>query len=406
MKINQFIAALPGSYLFSDIAQRVDRYLSENPGKSVLRLGIGDVTRPLAPYVANAFADAARGMATAEGFCGYPPGDGEPDLIEAINRHDYRSRGIKLENDEIFISDGAKTDVSGLQELFSADTLVAFTDPVYPVYVDSNAMAGRLGEYVDGRWTRAVYLPTTAENGFVPPLPDKRVNVIYLCYPNNPTGTVLTKEQLKVFVDWARKNEALIIYDAAYKAFIQGDEIPLSIYEVEGADEVAIECSSFSKTAGFTGVRCAYTVVPKKVKGRNGDQWVGLNGLWRRRLGSKCNGVSYPVQMAAKAVFDEEGWRQVQENIVYYRNNAKVLLDTLKPTGLSVFGGEHAPYVWLKTPEGISGWEFFDRLLNKVQVVGTPGEGFGPSGAGYFRLTAFSTLETTVEAAKRVASCI
>jgi LL-diaminopimelate aminotransferase len=263
-----------------------------------------------------------------------------------------------------------------------------------------------LGEYVDGRWTRAVYLPTTAENGFVPPLPDKRVDVIYLCYPNNPTGTVLTKEQLKVFVDWARKNEALIIYDAAYKAFIQGDEIPLSIYEVEGADEVAIECSSFSKTAGFTGVRCAYTVVPKKVKGRNGDQWVGLNGLWRRRLGSKCNGVSYPVQMAAKAVFDEEGWRQVQENIVYYRNNAKVLLDTLKPTGLSVFGGEHAPYVWLKTPEGISGWEFFDRLLNKVQVVGTPGEGFGPSGAGYFRLTAFSTLETTVEAAKRVASCI
>jgi LL-diaminopimelate aminotransferase len=406
MKINPFIAAMPSSYLFSDIAQRVNRYLGENPGKSVLRLGIGDVTRPLAPYVADAFANAARGMATVEGFRGYPPGDGEADLIEAINRHDYRSRGIHLDPDEIFISDGAKTDVSGLQELFSANTLVAFTDPVYPVYVDSNAMAGRLDEYVDGRWTRAVYLPTTAENGFMPPVPEKRVDVIYLCYPNNPTGTVLTKDQLKVFVDWARENEALIIYDAAYKAFIQGDEIPQSIYEVDGADEVAIECSSFSKTAGFTGVRCAYTVVPKKVKGRCGDKWVALNGLWRRRLGSKCNGVSYPVQMAAKAVFDEEGWRQVQETIAYYRGNAKVLLDTLKPTGLAVFGGEHAPYVWLKTPDNLSGWQFFDRLLNEVQVVGTPGEGFGPSGAGYFRLTAFSTLETTVEAAKRVASCI
>lgn len=403
MRINSYISSLPGSYLFQEIAQRVSQFEKENPNANILRLGIGDVTRPLSPYVAEKFAEAARGMATPEGFRGYPPGEGYSFLIEAINKNDYADRGITLENSEIFVSDGAKTDAAAIQELFDKDCRIAFTDPVYPVYVDSNAMAGRLGTFENGRWSNAVYLPTTAENGFVPPLPEEKVDVLYLCFPNNPTGTVLTKEQLKKFVDWARENEALIIYDAAYKAFITSDDIPRSIYEIEGAKEVAIECCSFSKTAGFTGVRCAYTVVPHQIKGK--DAWgqdVSLNALWKRRTGSKNNGVSYPVQVAAAAVYDQTGREQTEETIRYYLGNAQVILDALQKGGLKVYGGVHAPYIWMKTPDNMKSWDFFDYLLKNAHVVGTPGVGFGPCGEGYFRLTAFGSRETAREASDRI----
>ncbi len=403
MKINSHISSLPGSYLFQEIAQRIKAFEEQNPTANILRLGIGDVTRPLSPYVAGKFAKAAEAMATSEGFHGYPPGEGYSFLIEAINRNDYLARGIELENSEIFISDGAKTDAAAIQELFDQDCRIAFTDPVYPVYVDSNAMAGRLGTFENGRWSNAVYLPSTAENGFVPPLPEERVDVLYLCYPNNPTGTVLTKDQLKVFVDWARENDALIIYDAAYKAFITSDDIPRSIYEVEGAKDVAIECCSFSKTAGFTGVRCAYTVVPHQVKGKDlSGKDVSLNALWKRRTGSKNNGVSYPVQVAAAAVYDKEGQQQVEATIRYYMDNAKVILDALQRGGLQVYGGVHAPYIWMKTPDNMKSWDFFDYLLQNAHVVGTPGAGFGPCGEGYFRLTAFGSLETAREASDRI----
>lgn len=403
MKINSSIAALPGSYLFAEIAARVSAFEKTHPHAQVLRLGIGDVTRPLSPFVAQKFADAALGMATLEGFRGYPPGEGYEFLVEKINRHDYSSRGIDLDNSEIFVSDGAKTDAAAIQELFSQDAVIALTDPVYPVYVDSNAMAGRLGEYVDGRWTRAVYLPATADNGFEPPLPDKRADVLYLCYPNNPTGTVLTRTQLKKYVDWARENDALIIFDAAYKAFVSSDDIPLSIYEIEGAKDVAIECCSFSKTAGFTGVRCAYTVIPHSVKGlTDKGEKVSLNRLWKRRVGSKNNGVSYPVQVAAAAVYDPQGHAETLQSIRYYMDNAKVILDALTKGGLSVFGGIHAPYIWMKTPGGMPSWDFFDFLLNKAHVVGTPGAGFGPCGEGYFRLTAFGSRDSAAEASARI----
>lgn len=403
MNVNPFLAAMPGSYLFAEIAERVDAYRQEHPGKDVLRLGIGDVTLPLAPHVAGVFADAAQGMATPEGFRGYPPGEGYAFLREAIRDHDYRARGVDIQADEIFISDGAKTDASALQELFSPSARVAFTDPVYPVYVDANAMAGRLGAFENGRWSRAVYLPVTAENGFVPPLPPGDVDVVYLCYPNNPTGTVLTRAQLKPFVDWAVKNGKLIIYDAAYKAFIRSEDIPRSIYEIEGAREVAIECCSFSKTAGFTGVRCAYTVVPRGVMGKDGQGGqVSLRKLWSRRIGSKLNGVSYPVQCAARAVFDPKGQQEVQASIRYYMDNAAVILTALKQGGLTVYGGQHAPYIWLKTPNNMQSWDFFDFLLQRAQVVGTPGVGFGLSGEGYFRLTAFGSRETALAASARI----
>lgn len=403
MNVNPFLAAMPGSYLFAEIAERVDAYRQEHPGKDVLRLGIGDVTLPLAPHVAGVFADAAQGMATPEGFRGYPPGEGYAFLREAIRDHDYRARGVDIQADEIFISDGAKTDASALQELFSPSARVAFTDPVYPVYVDANAMAGRLGAFENGRWSRAVYLPVTAENGFVPPLPPGDVDVVYLCYPNNPTGTVLTRAQLKPFVDWAVKNGKLIIYDAAYKAFIRSEDIPRSIYEIEGAREVAIECCSFSKTAGFTGVRCAYTVVPRGVMGKDGQGGqVSLRKLWSRRIGSKLNGVSYPVQCAARAVFDPKGQQEVQASIRYYMDNAAVILTALKQGGLTVYGGQHAPYIWLKTPNNMQSWDFFDFLLQRAQVVGTPGVGFGLSGEGYFRLTAFGSRETALVASARI----
>ena len=400
MNVNPNFEKLPGSYLFAEIARRVKEFQAANPAADVIKLGIGDVTRPLAPAVIDAMKQAADELLSVDTMHGYGPDFGYDFLVNAIIAHDYTARGVDLAFDEVFISDGAKTDSSCIQELFAADAKIAVTDPVYPVYVDSNAMAGRLGEFADGRWSNLVYLPCNAENNFVPAVPAEPVDVIYLCYPNNPTGTTLTKEQLKPFVDYAKANNAIIIYDAAYKAFITSG-VPQSIYEVEGAKDVAIECSSFSKTAGFTGVRCAYTVVPHAVQGRGGKgQPVELNALWKRRMGTKFNGVSYPVQRAAAAVFSPEGWAQCSETIAYYQRNAALIRDGLSAMGYTVFGGVDAPYVWLQTPA--DSWSFFDDLLQKAHVVGTPGAGFGPSGEGYFRLTAFNTYDKTQEAIRRV----
>ena len=398
MKINRNLAALPAGYLFAEIAKRVKAYSAEHPEADILRLGIGDVTRPLAPAVVEEMKRAADEMGTPEGFRGYGPDFGYDFLINAIIAGDYTARGVEIGLDEVFVSDGAKSDVGNLQELFGSDAKIAVTDPVYPVYVDSNAMAGRLGAYADGKWTRLNYLPCVKENGFVPPLPQDDVDVVYLCYPNNPTGTVLNKAQLKTFVDWALSHDALIVYDAAYKAFISDPDIPRSIYEIPGAKKCAIECCSFSKTAGFTGTRCAYTVVPKELV----FDGVSLNRIWGRRQATKFNGVSYPVQRAAAAVYTPAGQKQIQESIDYYRENARVIREGLAQAGILVFGGVHAPYIWMKTPDGLSGWDFFDVLLNRAHVVGTPGEGFGPSGAGYFRLTAFNTLEKTRDAVERI----
>jgi len=401
LNVNPNFEKLPGSYLFAEIARRVKAFQAETPEANLIKLGIGDVTRPLAPAVVEAMKQAADELLSIDTMRGYGPDFGYDFLVDAIIAHDYAARGVTLEFDEVFVSDGAKTDSSSIQELFAADAKIAVTDPVYPVYVDSNAMAGRLGTFQDGRWTNLVYLPCNAENGFVPVPPAEHVDVIYLCYPNNPTGTTLTKEQLKPFVDYAKAHDAVIVYDAAYKAFIRSD-VPLSIYEVEGAKDVAIECNSFSKTAGFTGVRCAYSVIPHAVKGRGGaGQPVELNAMWKRRMGTKFNGVSYPVQRAAAAVFSPVGWAQCQETIEYYLRNAHLIRTALTAMGYTVFGGVDAPYVWLKTPAGDS-WAFFDELLHSAHVVGTPGAGFGPSGEGYFRLTAFNTLEKTQEALNRI----
>lgn len=402
MHVNPNYEKLPGSYLFAEIARRVKTFSAENPQAALIKLGIGDVTRPLAKAAVTAMQNAAAEMLDAATFRGYGPDFGYDFLVNAIREKDYAPRGVALDFDEVFVSDGAKTDTAALQELFADDVRIAVTDPVYPVYVDSNAIAGRLGDFVDGRWSRLTYLPCNAANGFVPQPPTEKVDVIYLCYPNNPTGTTLTREQLAPFVAYARENDAIIIYDAAYKAFITSD-VPHSIYEVEGAREVAIECCSFSKTAGFTGIRCAYTIIPHAVRGIGGQgQAVELNSLWKRRMGTKFNGVSYPVQRAAEAVFTPEGQTECAETIAYYLRNAALIRDGLTAAGYTVFGGVDAPYVWLKTPEGIDSWAFFDRLLTRAHVVGTPGAGFGPSGEGYFRLTAFNTYEKTLEALERI----
>lgn len=398
MKINTALAQLPSGYLFAEVAARLRAYQENYTGRPILRLGIGDVTRPLVPAVTEAFQKAVLEMGTAEGFRGYGPDGGYRFLIDAICREDYAPLGVHLDPDEVFVSDGAKSDVGNLQELFAADATIAVTDPVYPVYVDSNAMADRLGTYVNGKWTGLVYLPCIAENDFVPALPEKPVDVIYLCYPNNPTGTVLTTEQLKKFVDYALATETLIVFDAAYKAFIADTSIPASIYQIPGARECAIECCSFSKTAGFTGTRCAYMIVPKELK----YSGVSLNHMWNRRQASKFNGVSYPVQRAAEAVFSPVGKAQVAAEIDYYRENARIIREKLTSCGMSAYGGVHSPYIWLKLPDGVKSWDFFDQLLKTAQVVGTPGEGFGPSGEGYFRLTAFNTHENTLEATERI----
>ena len=404
MKLNPHIAALPAGYLFAEIAKRVKLYSQEHPEADILKLGIGDVTRPLSAYVANKMAETSANMATVEGFRGYGPDYGYDFLINTIIEHDYVPYGVNLTEEEVFISDGAKSDVGNLQELFAPDAVIAVTDPVYPVYVDSNAMAGRLGEYQDGKWSNLVYLPCNAENGFVPSVPEEHVDVIYLCYPNNPTGTVLTKEQLKPFVDYALRNDAVIVYDSAYKAFITTENVPHSIYEVEGAEKCAIECCSFSKTAGFTGVRCGYMVIPKALMGDVNGEKISLNRMWQRRSSTKFNGVSFPVQVASAAVYDEQGWQEVMESIAAYRENARIIREGLEKAGCTVFGGVDSPYVWMKTPNGMKSWDFFDLLLTKAHVVGTPGEGFGPSGEGYFRLTAFNTLEKTKQAMERISA--
>ncbi len=402
-RINENFQKLPGSYLFAEVARRVKAYQEKHSDCEIIRLGIGDVTKPLVPAVIEAMHAAVEEMGHEETFHGYGPDFGYDFLINAIREGDYAQRGVEVAFDEVFISDGAKCDVGNIQELFSPDAVIAVTDPVYPVYVDSNAMAGRAGDYVDGRWDRLVYLPCNAENGFVPPLPETDVDVIYLCYPNNPTGTVLTKAQLKRFVDWAKAHGALIIYDAAYRAYVTNPDIPLSIYEVEGAREVAIECNSFSKTAGFTGTRCAYTVIPHEVCGigQHGEK-VALNDLWKRRMATKFNGVSYPVQRGAAAVYTPEGQAQIKAVIADYMENARIIRDSLTAKGFTVFGGTDAPYIWLKTPDGMDSWTFFDKLLDECHIVGTPGAGFGPSGEGYFRLTAFNTREKTMQAMERV----
>ena len=405
--VNENYLKLPGNYLFAEIDRRVGLYKTQNPDADIIRLGIGDVTKPLVPAVIKALHKAVDDMAKEETFRGYSPYQGYDFLIEKIIANDYQPLGIELSKDEVFISDGAKSDTGNIQEIFGTDNLVAVTDPVYPVYVDSNAMAGRTGDYIQeaGRWSNLVYLPCTAENGFIPALPDKRVDLIYLCYPNNPTGTTLTKEQLKVWVDYARENQSVILFDAAYEAYITQPNIPHSIYEIEGAKEVAIEFRSFSKTASFTGTRCAYSIVPKSLEAyTHSGEAIELNKMWNRRFTTKFNGVPYIVQKGAEAVFSEEGKTQTREVIAYYMENAGIIRRGMESIGLQVFGGINAPYVWLKIPEGYDSWQFFDKLLNEVQIVGTPGVGFGQSGKNYFRLTAFGRRENTIRAIERIKS--
>ena len=404
VKINENYLLLKSSYIFAEIAQRVNKFQEENPKAEIIRLGIGDVTKPLPPTVLKEFKNAVDEMGQPDTFRGYGPEQGYSFLIQEIIKNDFQSRGIELDSDEVFISDGAKCDTGNIQEIFGLDNVVAVTDPVYPVYVETNVMAGRTGPMdEEGRYQKLVYLPCTAENDFVPSLPEEPVDLIYLCLPNNPTGTVLNKEELSRWVNYARENKSIILFDAAYEAYIQEDNIPHSIYEIEGAKEVAIEFRSFSKNAGFTGTRCAYTVVPKQVMAYDSEgKAQALNPLWNRRQTTKFNGVSYPIQRAAEAVYTPEGQSEIKEYINYYMENARIIRESLKKIGLNVYGGVNSPYIWIKTPEGMDSWEFFDLLLNEVHVVGTPGSGFGPSGEGYFRITAFNTLENTKKAMERI----
>lgn len=404
VKVNDNYLKLPGSYLFSAIAKKVNAYTAANPDKKIIRLGIGDVTQPIAPALIQALHDAVEEMGSVETFHGYAPDLGYGFLREAIAAGDYAARGCKIEADEIFISDGAKCDCGNIQEIFSEDAIIAVCDPVYPVYVDSNVMAGRTGEYDEktGKWSRVIYMPCTAENQFVPELPEETPDLIYLCVPNNPTGTTLTRDQLKVWVDYANRTGAVILYDAAYEAYIAEPSVPHSIFEIEGARTCAIEFRSFSKNAGFTGVRLGFTVIPKELV-RGG---VMLHSLWARRHGTKFNGAPYIVQKAGEAVYSPKGREQLKEQVAYYMRNAKVIYEGLKEIGCEVYGGVNAPYIWLLVPGGMTSWEFFDCLLNEAGVVGTPGSGFGPSGEGYFRLTAFGTYENTVEAVERMKNMV
>ncbi len=399
-KVNENYLKLPGSYLFSTIGKKVSAYSAEHPDKKIIRLGIGDVTQPLAPAITEALHNAVDEMGKAESFRGYAPDLGYEFLRSAIAENDYRVRGCDISADEIFVSDGAKCDCSNIQEIFSLDNKIAVCDPVYPVYVDSNVMAGRTGVYDPGAgtWSNVIYMPCTADNSFVPELPRETPDLIYLCFPNNPTGATVTKPQLQQWVDYANKTGAVILYDAAYEAYISEEDVPHSIYECEGAKTCAIEMRSFSKNAGFTGVRLGFTVVPKELKCGG----VALHSLWARRHGTKYNGAPYIVQRAGEAVYSEAGRAQLREQVAYYMNNARYIYDGLKEAGFTVSGGVNAPYIWLKTPGKMSSWEFFDYLLEKGNVVGTPGSGFGPSGEGYFRLTAFGSYENTVEAVGRI----
>jgi len=403
-RVNDHYLELKSSYLFSEIAKRISAFSGAHPGARLIRLGIGDVTRPLPPAVIQALHDATDEMGQTASFKGYGPETGYAFLTELIAAHDYGARGVKVAPEEVFVSDGAKSDTANIQEIFAPDCVVALTDPVYPVYVDSNVMAGRGGRAgATGRYDRLVYLPCIAENGFSPPLPDRRVDLIYLCYPNNPTGAVLGREELRAWVDYARRHEAVLLYDAAYEAYIREPEVPHSIFEIEGAREVAIEFKSFSKTAGFTGTRCAFTVVPKELMGRSaGGEPVSLHALWFRRQSTKFNGVPYVIQKAAAAVYTHDGRKQVREALDFYMENARIIREGLSAVGLAVYGGRNAPYIWARTPAGLGSWQFFDKLLDETHVVGTPGAGFGPSGEGYLRLTAFGQRAETVEAIDRI----
>jgi LL-diaminopimelate aminotransferase len=396
---------LKAGYLFPEIGRRVRAFSEANPQAKVIRLGIGDVTRPLPPAVLAAFHEAVDEMSRVETFMGYGPEQGYDFLIDAIAKKSYAPLGVELKGSEIFISDGSKCDTANILDIFSLDNVVAIGDPVYPVYNDTNVMVGRTGAADEkGYYEGLVYLPCTAENGFLPPFPDRPVDIVYLCFPNNPTGAVATKEQLAAWVEWALSNDVILFFDAAYEAFVTDPSLPRSIYEIEGAKRCAVEFRSFSKTAGFTGVRCAHTVVPEELTAKvaGSPERVSLNRLWNRRQTTKFNGVSYPVQKAAAAVYSDEGWRQTKEIVDYYMGNAKVIREGLAAAGLSVHGGVNAPYIWLSTPGGLSSWEFFDKLLTECNVVGTPGSGFGPSGEGYFRLSAFGHRENVEEAVERI----
>ena len=410
-KVNEDYLKLPGSYLFSNIAKKVNAFAEANPDKKIIRLGIGDVTQPLCPAVIEALHSAVDEMANAETFMGYAPDLGYSFLRETIVGYAFlrdtivekafKPLGAEVYADEVFVSDGAKSDSGNIQEIFSKDVKIAVCDPVYPVYVDTNVMAGRTGVYdaATGLWSDVIYMPCTAANGYAPELPSDEPDVIYLCFPNNPTGATITKPQLQEWVDYANKIGAVIIYDAAYEAYISEADVPHSIYECEGARTCAIEIRSFSKNAGFTGTRLGYTVIPKDIKDKEGNT---LNALWARRHGTKFNGAPYIIQKAGEAVFSEEGQKQTGEQIAYYMKNAKYILEGLKSAGYTVSGGVNAPYIWLKTPDNMSSWDFFDYLLKEANVVGTPGSGFGPSGEGHFRLTAFGSYENTVEAIDRI----
>ncbi len=404
IQVNTNYQKLPGSYLFSEIARRVAAQSEANPAQKLIRLGIGDVTQPLAPAVIAAMHRAVDEMASADTFRGYGPEQGYDFLRSLIAEHDYRTRGVELELDEIFVSDGAKSDCGNIGDLFSQDNVVAVCDPVYPVYVDTNAMAGRAGEYDPalGRWSKIVYMPCTAENQFTPALPQQAPDLIYLCYPNNPTGVTATRAQLKRWVDYALEHGSVILFDAAYEAFITEPDIPHSIYEIEGAKRCAIEFRSFSKTAGFTATRCAYTVVPKALMAGG----VSLNAMWNRRQTTKFNGVPYVIQRAAAAVYTDEGQAQIRKTIAFYLSNASVIRQGLQDAGLCVYGGVNAPYIWCKTPDGMGSWAFFDKLLKEAGVVTTPGAGFGPSGEGYIRLTAFGGADATREAVERIVNLL
>jgi len=403
-QINDNFIKIPATYLFSEIAKRVAQHKEANPDAPVIRMGIGDVSLPLPDASVDAMVKAAEEQRHAATFRGYGPEQGYDFLRNAIVANDFAAHGLTIEADEIFVSDGAKSDTGNIGDIFSVDNRIAITDPSYPVYVDTNAMAGRAGEPNEQNvWSNLVYLPCNAENNFVPQLSTEKVDIIYLCYPNNPTGTTLTHEQLKVWVDYAKENKAIILFDAAYEAFITEDNVPHSIYEIEGATEVALEFRSFSKTAGFTGTRCGYTVVPKAVMAysENGEA-VSVNKLWNRRHCTKFNGTSYVVQRAAEATYSPEGKKQVKALIDFYTENARIIREGLQKAGYTIFGGVNAPYVWAKAPEGMTSWEYFDYLLKEKNIVTTPGAGFGLSGEGYVRFSAFGSREATVEAMKRL----
>ena len=404
--INDNFLKLPGSYLVSEIARRVEAFKASHPGVKLIRLGIGDVTRPLPPACIEAMHKAVDEMASADTFHGYGPEQGYEFLRRAIVENDYA--GLDIDVSEVFVSDGAKSDTGNFGDILAQANTIGVTDPIYPVYIDSNVMGGRAGTLAaDGHWSDVCYLPCTADNGFAPQIPDRRLDVVYLCYPNNPMGTTLTRSQLAEWVDYALANDTLLLFDAAYEAFITEPDVPHSIYEIEGARRCAVEFRSYSKTAGFTGVRCGFTVVPKDltVKAADGSR-VALNAVWNRRQCTKFNGTSYITQRAAEAIYTPEGKAQVRATIDYYLRNASTMLSGLRAVGLEAYGGVNSPYIWLKTPAGVTSWEFFDKLLNEANVVGTPGAGFGPAGEGYLRLTAFGTYEDCLEAMDRIAKNI